>query len=945
MARYAPLPSVSIDPRTEAEIVQQASQRVYEASNQTLNDFSAGNPLSALLEGQAFAQGEFLFWANQLPDSILIEWLGPFMGAMRRLGTAATAQLIATVPASTQVTIIPAGATFTSNANLSGGESFAYVSTDRIEVPAGVTEFTITVTSQFVGAIYNVPANSITTTSAINVNSLTVTNPRPAVGGSDVETYQEVQERFFTLIRRKNPVSAQDWQDFFVDFFGTGTLTSVQPNRPSQQPYNYLTDYLLPNGRVSFFVLGPNGVELTATQLQRGQNAVNFFTPLEFSGHLYPFTLSQVQFNLSVTIQANGRFGDNLKNTSLNFRDRLFQILRPGNLFPADINPTVSDVDAAFYSTFNPAVQFTDPHIEVSAAYNTPPGLEASAATYTQVYAFEPKEYLLNENDLVKTTVPTTVFYSVQGSFTPYSGSKSDQPVYGNLQLQQIKSLIPGVYYQGQVVYWDPALGGDGFLHVILENLTIGSEPEIPSLLTNGNISAAMVYSSWTTGNTYQAITPGGVYSPEIVQYDYVTGDGQFIPDPTSSIPLSKRPGAFVWVVAQNFTLQPSTNDLTGAQANFKLSSSPVVPQELIPGTSYTAGTWVYTPQVGSGPNPVADPYYNYVDIRQGVVNKYAYVISTFIYNPNSQSETVSVYFDTLVEQGIIKEIVVQNGDAGLPIYEYKPRFPAGTYLEYRTDNISNPEFYIAATFFTPSSTDSQVLVNQGVIVPLYLNATQRTQFINYLSDPTSRTTTRMFRFWKGDRTFFRQGNTLLSYTATTNVTPLFNFSVYLENGIFVLTSKYAPSQFVPEQYIPYFNPSYAQYSEDTIISEDDKNLYRVMKAFTANLTVVNWTNTTVVNTARVEEYEGNLLRYVNKYVCEEGILAQLGRDISAIKLGVAQITLIPQNKGRFTNDNEQYTYVWENTQTIDETPEISWFTGTTYGYRPPQYGEGTMRL
>jgi len=72
MARYAPLPSVSIDPRTEAEIVQQASQRVYEASNQTLNDFSAGNPLSALLEGQAFAQGEFLFWANQLPDSILI---------------------------------------------------------------------------------------------------------------------------------------------------------------------------------------------------------------------------------------------------------------------------------------------------------------------------------------------------------------------------------------------------------------------------------------------------------------------------------------------------------------------------------------------------------------------------------------------------------------------------------------------------------------------------------------------------------------------------------------------------------------------------------------------------------------------------------------------------------------------------------------------------------
>jgi hypothetical protein len=648
-----------------------------------------------------------------------------------------------------------------------------------------------------------------------------------------------------------------------------------------------------------------------------------------------------VQFNLTVTVEANGPFGSNLKNTSLNFRDRLFEIIKPGNIFPVDLNPTVSDVDSAFYSTFDSSTRYTDPHIEVSAAYNTPPGLEASAATYTQVYSFEPKEYLLTENDLVVTTVPNTVYYSVESSFTPYSGSKLDQPIYGNLQLQQIKYLTPGAYSQGQVTYWDPASGGDGFLHVILENLTIGTETEIPTLLTLGKISKAMTYSTWTTGNTYQAVTSGGLYSPEIVEYDYLPDE--FIP--SSAITLNTRPGTFVWVVAQNFTLQPSTNDLTGAQTNFKLSSFPVTPQELIPGTSYAARTWVYTPQVGSGPNAVADPFYNYVDIRQGVVNKYAYVVSAFTYNPNSQSETVSVYFDSLVEQGIIKEIVVQNGDSGLPVYEYKPRFPAGTYLEYRTDNISNPEFYIATNFFTPSSTESQVLVDQGVIAPLYLNAAQRSEFITYLSISSSRTPTRMFRFWKGDRTFFRQGTTLLSYTATTNVTPLFSFNTYLDNGIFAPTSQYNSSQFVADQYIPYFNPAYAKYAEDTIISEDGRNLYRVMKAFTANPTVVNWTNTTVVNTARTEEYEGNLLRYVNKYVCEEDILAQLGRDISALKLGVAQITLVPQNKGRFTNDNEQYTYVWENTQTIEETPELSWYTGTTYGYRPPQYGEGTMRL
>ena len=105
MPRYAPLPSVDLDPRNEAALVQAASQRVYQASGQTLNDFSAGNPLAALLEGQAYAQGEFLFWANQLPQSILIEWLGPFLGAMRRLGTPAVARLQLTVPPSDTVKI------------------------------------------------------------------------------------------------------------------------------------------------------------------------------------------------------------------------------------------------------------------------------------------------------------------------------------------------------------------------------------------------------------------------------------------------------------------------------------------------------------------------------------------------------------------------------------------------------------------------------------------------------------------------------------------------------------------------------------------------------------------------------------------------------------------------------------------------------------------------
>jgi hypothetical protein len=300
-----------------------------------------------------------------------------------------------------------------------------------------------------------------------------------------------------------------------------------------------------------------------------------------------------------------------------------------------------------------------------------------------------------------------------------------------------------------------------------------------------------------------------------------------------------------------------------------------------------------------------------------------------------------------LVEQGIIKEIVVQNGDSGLPIAKYNPRFPAGTYLEYKPDSSGAKEYYIATTYFTPNSTSVQELLNQGLILPLYINSVQYSSLILALENPNSgiQKPTRMFRFFRGDRTFFRQGSQVISYTATTNVHPLFEFYIYLENGIFVETKKYPPSDFDPQDYIPYFDPAYVLYSEDTVLSADGKNLYRVMKAFTPDDTVVNWTNTTVANTARIQEYAGNLLRYVDQYVCEEDILSQLGRDISAIKLGVAEITIIPKNVGRFSNSRQKSVFVWENTSTLAEVPQLSWYSGTTYPYNPPDYNGGTMKL
>jgi hypothetical protein len=203
----------------------------------------------------------------------------------------------------------------------------------------------------------------------------------------------------------------------------------------------------------------------------------------------------------------------------------------------------------------------------------------------------------------------------------------------------------------------------------------------------------------------------------------------------------------------------------------------------------------------------------------------------------------------------------------------------------------------------------------------------------------------RMFTFFPGDRTFFREGSNVQSYTATSSVTPLFEFNIYLNNGVFVESESLGQSLPLVEDYIPFFNPAYLNSTEDTILSEDGRNYYRVMKSFTPPITVTNWTGMVANNTARYEEFAGNLLRFVVSYRCEEPVLSQYGLETSSIKLGSCQITLIPRNTGRNFSSSPNLVYVWENASTLSEVPDLSWYTGTTFEYRPPNYGEGTLAL
>jgi hypothetical protein len=78
----------------------------------------------------------------------------------------------------------------------------------------------------------------------------------------------------------------------------------------------------------------------------------------------------------------------------------------------------------------------------------------------------------------------------------------------------------------------------------------------------------------------------------------------------------------------------------------------------------------------------------------------------------------------------------------------------------------------------------------------------------------------------------------------------------------------------------------------------------------------------------------------VSRYECEENIQPANGNDTSAIKLGVAQISLRPKN-GLGTES----MFIWENTNFASQVPALSFATGGKEVFDPVSYGSGTLAL
>ena len=989
MPGYSPLPRIELDPRTEAELVKAASRRVYEASNSTINDFSAGSPIMALLEGQAFSQAEFLQFANQFPEAVLVEWIGPFLGAQRRTGAGAIVDIeFIIVPRDQQFEVFE-GYQLATNSNLTGGESFKFVTTERLSIPPGESRGVCRAVSIERGVQNNVPSNTIVRSLTSLSGVISITNPQPAVGGQNAESLSEVKERFFSLIRRRNPTSAEDWLDFFTDALGPGTSCIVKPRQSERDFYRYETDYVSSNPAVSFFLLNPDGTGLTQPQIDALSTLSKWSLPTEYLGYIYSMEVDEVDFFLEIEYNPNRPYAQNLLTTSQQIRNSMFQIMTPNAVFPVGYDIKVSDVESALTASFPLTLgteeRFVDPSVTDIKAYFTPQGASEEAFMGTKLSPFVTGERLKEDDLVVDFGSSISEFYRVVSDFDPSVNDKMFNVNLGNLEIKIIKQFVPGPYVSSEVLVTDV-----GDLYVALVDFDYSGKATIGQLIENNFIAEANVKSF---DGLLSPTDDNGNYSPDVVVFDQKDTD-QVIAFPSSPVELvaAYRPGSPIYVVAKPFVVTEEVTSLGSAQSSGLVEKEATEVKILTEGEFYSEGTYVKTPSPAEMYSGSIDTETCYLTTSDGALEVFAKVEKSFTFETNSgsYSDAVQVLFDTgLILQVATVPFIDCRGVstfASRP-FRYHSRFLAGEYLRYRSVvSDPNPRYFIALKDFTPETQDVNEMITRKLIVEVsedlfttnyrvIIPKTKETYsdnitqalfdqgFISEVIDLEPSFTVEvvseqglargvyvwdggewgllsnalpkhreMFRFAPGDVVSFRNTSSIRNYVANEHVTPIMELEPYVTANVFQETVQTATVKWV--------DPLYRM--EDVIVHTVNgaKSFYRVSRSFTPSDTKDSLNGTILTNSPRLEELDRNLLKIVDLANCLSQIRARLPNNVSASKLGRCNLKLKSKSTG-----SETSKYVWENTEYASVTSALSYYSEAKMKKTPVEYGDGTLAL
>lgn len=756
MPQYAPLPPIELDPRSESELVAAAAQRVYEASGATINDFSSGSPVLALLEGQAFAQAEFLAFANTFPEAVLVEWIGPFLGAQRRTGAGAVVDIEFTISPRSQEFVVFPGFELSTDSNLTGGQQISFVTAERLSIPAGEETGLVRAVALLRGVAGNVPANTITSAVTSLAGVLSVTNPEPAVGGSDPELLSEAKERFFTLIRRRNPVSAEDWVNFFSDALGAGTAVNVLPRRSERDTYRYGEGSVEAAPAVAFFVLNPDGTALTSGQRSALQNLTRFSLPTEFEGTVYSMDVDDVDIFITLSYDPTKPYSQDLRAFSRTVRDNLFGIMTPNAVFPISYEPNVTDLEGSLATalplTLGVETQYIDPDILALTAYHPPSGISSGAFPILEPKPFKTGSVFKEGDIVVNSTGIVPLYFPVTQDFSPTTGDKAYHANIGDLKFKLIRPLSLGEFKTGDVIFVESADGGT--LHVVRADFTYRGDKTPAQLIQAGEVTPARGFSVWQSGTEIKAFNTNREYDPQLLAFDPSDISNEvYEPRLPERVMLQMRPGYPVWVAEKDFVVSSDLFDLGTAQLKGFVGTRSVDIELLLPEKSYESGQFIKTPSQEQFLAGEVTEDSCYISELRGVEQLYARVLQDFTY-PLDEDRTLRIVFDELVNDGIIEIInVVEYLDcAGRPLFKdapfrYRSRFSLGEYIRYRPRggfnaqeledctvlasacdslpdsckrlieaNLPLPRYFQALVDFTPDTDDMDELVAAGFV-------------------------------------------------------------------------------------------------------------------------------------------------------------------------------------------------------------------------------------
>lgn len=252
---FGPILPLQLDSRNTSALVRAIQTRIFLESEGTLNDFTPASPLAAISEGQAFAQAELLYYLNNLPEAFSLQWLRQ-LGIQRKLGSKSVVDVtFYKVPGFQRVLIIPPGVKLFAD----GGQAFITLE----EVRISETDFSATVVCQSErwGSTYNVNVGEINKIEKNFAGLEFLRNEEPATGGSDIETIDEMKQRAFEVLSRRNLTTGADFENEVKTLVPTANIVKVltyEERNEINSPFS---------GNIMICVGDDNGKELTEANL------------------------------------------------------------------------------------------------------------------------------------------------------------------------------------------------------------------------------------------------------------------------------------------------------------------------------------------------------------------------------------------------------------------------------------------------------------------------------------------------------------------------------------------------------------------------------------------------------------------------------------------------------------------------------------------------------